>query len=666
VKFSELPSHLRIYLVASALAAGATWLGARHLHGREDTDLLLVLLLVAPFAGGVKVHLSVRWGRMTLGLALAYFTLLALGVPQAALVNVLTAIGGLALNRRHGPRRIGLQGVPLYQLCFNVSNHVLSVVAGGVVYHALGGQFGALQLRQAVLPVLASTVVYYLVNTVGTATAVAWSQRLSPRRVWWENFLWTGPGYLASASAAALVMLFYQQWGAGVLFLFPPFYLVAYSWRIHQERVESERRHMAQINEINESVIASLAMAMDAKDHNTCSHVRRVQEYSMAIARRLALPEAELQAVRIASILHDIGKVGIPEHILCKPDKLTGEEFDLIKQHVEIGAAILEPVPFPWPVVPIVRSHHERWDGNGYPQGLAGEEIPLGGRIVSLADVFDALTAARAYRGAMSREQAIALIRAQAGTQFDPRVVEALVEALPEVEERIRQIEAEVEASNGFGSPTLRLPHSIPIDGTVDPSEREALERAALAREEAFARSEVAELLTARPEKEAILALIGAKVEKLVPACAWALYVPTDTDEELEPIASAGMHPDLFRGLRIRKGEGATGWAAAHEETVINASAALDLARRLRPTELLELNTALAMPLVVDGLVVGVLTLYHSGYSFYQPHHVRLLSLIAEHAAPALDRALAAERNTYYTGRCAGVEPDDLLTYLRR
>jgi putative nucleotidyltransferase with HDIG domain len=390
---------------------------------------------------------------MTLGLALAYFTLLELGVPQAALANALAAIGGLALNRRHGPWRFGLRGVPTCQLLFNVANHILSAVAGGVVYTALGGKFGALRLHHDAAPVLVSAVVYYLVNTFGTAVAVAWSQRLSARRVWRENFLWTGPGYLASACAAALMILVYQSWGAGVLLLLPPFYLVSYSWRIHVEKLAAERRHLAQINQMNESVIASLAMAIDAKDQNTSSHVRRVQEYAMAIARRLGVCEEEYQAIRIGSLLHDIGKVGIPEPILCKPDRLTGEEFEIIKQHVEIGAAILEPVGFPWPVVPIVMSHHERWDGTGYPRGLRGEEIPLGGRIVALADVFDALTADRPYRDPLTREQAVAIIRAQSGAQFDPRIVDALIEVLPEVEERIREME---QGSGADGC------HSIP------------------------------------------------------------------------------------------------------------------------------------------------------------------------------------------------------------
>lgn len=617
-------------------------LATRTLHGGGDPALLVVLILLSPIAGGMKVHLTVRWGRMTLGFAVAYFTLLVLGIPQAALVNGLAAVGGLAINRSHGPRRFGLKGVPWYQLLFNIANHVLSVVVGGVVYWVLGGKFGSLNIEEAALPVLVSSGAYYLVNTLGTATAVGWSQQLSALSVWRENFTWTAPGYFASSSVAALLVLFFQEWGAGVLFLFPPFYLIYYSYRITMEKVRSDHQHIARLNEMNHAVITSLAMAIDAKDRYTCSHVNRVREYAVAIARQLNLSDDDLEAIRIAALLHDIGKLGIPEQILSKPDRLTAEEFEIVKTHVTLGAMILEPVRFPWPVVPIVLAHHERWDGTGYPKGLAGEEIPIGGRIVAIADVFDALTSARPYRTAMTKEEAIAFIRSQSGRQFDPKVVEALVAVLPAVEERLRQMELLDEAATSGQSETATDRAEIVRLPTLSPEPRiaaEVLERISRSGEETLALYELMDLITARPDTETMLELIAAKVGRFVPHSTCVIYLVTEEGEELETALATGLKKELFAGMRIRVGEGVSGWVAARNELVMNASAGLDVARRLKPFEPLELSATLSVPLMGEGQAIGVLSLYHTGYNVYRPRHLRLLSLIAEHAGPALERA---------------------------
>jgi putative nucleotidyltransferase with HDIG domain len=174
--------------------------------------------------------------------------------------------------------------------------------------------------------------------------------------------------------------------------------------------------------------IEALALAVEAKDLTTHDHLQRVQTYAVELGKKLHLDGDQLQALRTASILHDIGKLAVPEHIISKPGKLTAEEFEKMKVHPVVGAEILDQVQFPYDVVPIVRAHHERWNGTGYPYGLKGEEIPLGARILAVADCLDALSSDRQYRRALPLDAAMALIVAESGKGYEPRLVKILQE----------------------------------------------------------------------------------------------------------------------------------------------------------------------------------------------------------------------------------------------
>jgi putative nucleotidyltransferase with HDIG domain len=177
-------------------------------------------------------------------------------------------------------------------------------------------------------------------------------------------------------------------------------------------------------------IIAALATTIDAKDPYTRGHSERVAQYASGIARELGLEPCEVKTIHYAGLLHDIGKIGISERTLLKPDALDTEEWDVMKAHPIIGAMILEPIPHIQEIVPLVYHHHERYDGMGYPDGLAGEEIPLGARILAVADAFEAMTSRRPYRPALSHAQAIALLQDGIGKQWDAEVVEALLRSL--------------------------------------------------------------------------------------------------------------------------------------------------------------------------------------------------------------------------------------------
>ena len=195
------------------------------------------------------------------------------------------------------------------------------------------------------------------------------------------------------------------------------------SYRLYLGRLESEKNHAEEMANLHLRTIEALALAIEAKDHTTHDHLQRVQIYALELGKKMELNEDQLQALRAASILHDIGKLAVPEHIISKPGKLTAEEFEKMKIHPVVGAEILARVQFPYDVVPIVRAHHERWNGTGYPDGLKGEEIPIGARILSVVDCLDALASDRQYRRALPLDEAMAVIVAEAGKSYEPRIV---------------------------------------------------------------------------------------------------------------------------------------------------------------------------------------------------------------------------------------------------
>jgi putative nucleotidyltransferase with HDIG domain len=614
-------------IAAQAVAAGLAIAG----YGREpaagDWPLFLSLSVLGVVAGAFKIELCARWGRLTMAFAVTIFALLALGAGAALVVNALAAVGGLCFNQREGGRRFSLGAVPGHRLLFNVANYILCVGAAEVAFRLLGGRAAPLEIPRLALPVFGATVTYYLVNTGGVAAALGWSGGRSVFGVWRENFGWAVTGYLATACGAAGALYLYQRLAPGpaALFLLPPLFLVFQSYRVHVAKIRGEVAHVHAVNRLSQSIITSLALAIDAKDRTTHRHIHRVREYAVALAEALRVPAAELEAIKIAALLHDIGKLGIPERILCKPDKLTAEEFRVIQGHVDLGARILEPVEFPWPVIPIVLTHHERWDGLGYPRRLSGEAIPLGGRIVAVVDAFDALTSERPYRQALSRDAALELIRNEAGSQFDPQVVQTFEQVLPMVEARIRELEGLSDGRAGAG----RRPPATAAAATGGSPGAAALQGSTLAGFDPALRPPPG------ASQEEALAWLCRTLLAALPASTVCVYLER-ADGELRVTHSEGLLAERWAGMRVRPGEGAAGRAALRGEIVMNAPASMDLARRQRPGENLELSSALAVPIRAVGGCRGAAVLYHTGYEIYREEHASTAARLIERTAGAL------------------------------
>ena len=304
---------------------------------------------------------------------------------------------------------------------------------------------------------MVAALVFFFANTLPISVVIAMTEGKSSRKVWSECYFWSFPYYLVGAAAVGLVGIVNRAegWETSLLIL-PLIYWVYRSYRLYlgrleaeKERVEVEKRHVEQIASLNMRTIEALALAIEAKDHTTHTHLQRVRTYAVAVASQLNLPEGEIEALRAAALLHDIGKLAVPEQIINKPGRLTPEEFEKMKVHPLVGAEILERVAFPYPVAPIVRSHHERWDGTGYPEGLSGEQIPMGARILAAVDCLDALASHRQYRPALPLGEAMAKVKEKSGTWFDPQVVEILQSRYVELE-RIAQMSEDTNGLRGL------------------------------------------------------------------------------------------------------------------------------------------------------------------------------------------------------------------------
>jgi putative nucleotidyltransferase with HDIG domain len=459
--------------------------------------------------------------------------------------------------------------------------------------------------------------------------AVGFESGLSPVHVWRRHFLALSLGYFAAASVALCLILIVQQVGLlAVALILPVVVIFHLTLRASFGRLEDANRHVTQIDRLYRSTVETLAMAIDAKDDVTHSHVRRVQAYASALARELGVAdESSVKAIEAAALLHDTGKLAVPERILNKPGGLTAAEFEEMKRHVEIGANILSLVNFPYPVVPIVHCHHENWDGSGYPRGIAGTDIPIGARILSVVDCFDALTSDRPYRRRLSEEAAVAILLERRSRMYDPTVVDAFIRIyrnvplLPDVPEGQRDVLQQIARSlQGDPAPAANpggAAQAAPVNDAI------------------LAFVSLARLASGAVAMNDILALSTNLVQHLVPGVTGGWYLLSGRGERLAVVDAFGPAASVLRGATLRVGEKLTGWVAANRQVIVNSDAALDLGERAgRATP--ALDSCLAVPLEAGPELVGVLSLYAGGPNAFSDDHGRLVQMVAPHLAAAI------------------------------
>ncbi|MGD9715225.1 MAG: HD-GYP domain-containing protein, partial [Thermomicrobiales bacterium] len=392
--------------------------------------------------------------------------------------TVIVALDGLIISYWIAKRRR-----EVYRALFNMSAPAVSAWVAAHLFFFLSG-IEPLVLAPASLDrVLPSLVVfaatYFGLNSWLIAFAVSLEERVSPVAVWRGHFAWLSLNYFCGASMAVLLVVYTREIDLRFIGVIVPLLLVLYfTFKTSMDRVEDANRHVEKVNRLYLSTIETLAMAIDAKDQVTHGHIRRVQRYAVGLARELGVAdEALLKAIEAAALLHDMGKLAIPEHILNKPGRLTEAEFERMKAHASVGAEILSAIDFPYPVVPIVRHHHESWNGTGYPDGLSGTDIPIGARILSVVDCFDALTSDRPYRRRLSDSDAIAILMERRGSMYDPLVVDTF----QRVHEKLDAGEHAFLAGSFVGSKDARETETEGDEATIDSGNAVGAARAAAA-----------------------------------------------------------------------------------------------------------------------------------------------------------------------------------------
>ncbi len=544
--------------------------------------------------------------------------------PSVGAILVLLDAGVLCVRSQYSRRKLRWQ-----QVLFNLGASPLSI---WVAAQAVGirqpppTQAPDVTLNPAFIVTLSLfTVIYFLLNSCFVTIAVALESRTSPFEIWRKNFGGIFVNFAGGASIAAFLVVnadYAQVIDWTFIGVIVPLLLViylTYSWSTR--RIEAERQKNLELNRVFMSTIEALALAIDAKDQVTHGHIRRVQRYTMTLADSLGVKdERQIDALHAAALLHDTGKLAVPEYILNKPGPLTSSEFERMKVHAAVGADILKSIDFPYPVEPIVRHHHENWDGSGYPTGLKGQEIPLGARILSVVDCYDALTSDRPYRPRMARQQAEQVLRDRRGSMYDPWVVDEFLRIL----DRLEAEERGQEKDSRGGSNTVLSPTQLDVISATTAEEREFNE---LRRE-----------LPKAASISAAADVLFRHLRRVVPAACFALYVPREDTNELSVLVCSGTGASTIKELRIPVGERISGWAFAHKQAVLNSEATLDLGPVARSFAV-PLKYALAVP-IIDGPAVAVITLY--GSELFDKDHRRMLESAATLFIASISSSAAA------------------------
>jgi putative nucleotidyltransferase with HDIG domain len=595
-----------------------------------------------PYQWGVFAVLALVSGRLTVKVpgVKAFFAVseiftfccVLLFGPEAGAVTLALDAVVLGWHQRMG----------LLKTSFNLGALAFSVWLSGTLFFTWSGVeplFGhAAPTLTLIVPLALLAGSFYAINTGLIAGAIAAETGNHPFEIWRTHFAWLAPGYAASASVALLFVGTLQQVGltnelVPALVLVPPLFLVFYfTLRASFGRLEDARGHVATLNRLYLSTVETLATAIDAKDEVTHGHIRRVQAGATALAREMGIKDDQtLQAIEAAALLHDTGKIAVPEHILNKPGKLTPAEFEKMKLHAPIGAEILSSIEFPYPVVPIVRHHHENWDGTGYPDGLRGTQIPVGARILSVVDCFDALTSDRPYRRRMSDEDALRILIDRRGSMYDPTVVDTFIASYQRIMPPSEEAAHPVARALGGAREAIRQPAPDQEPAVVD----------APVSDEVLAVTSLARAVAGEASLTDVGALAWMMIRSFVPCSSMALFVNDDRQDAVMVRFAAGVHASALRQVRKSRGAGIAGWVSATRRGVLNADPALDLgsgAAAMSPA----LTTTLAVPLTHDGACVGVLALYATAANAFSEDQLRLLELLAPSFAASVACASGA------------------------
>ena len=640
-------TKMLILLLTLSAVAATVW-AVQHSSGHWLS--FAVFLTAILLTSGMKVILPQGEGTMSLNFPFLLLAILQLPPLQIILLAALS----VAVQCRVRVKKL----FTAVQIVFNIANSIVSSM-GALLAFAMLTQRGMVPAPALSLAAAA----YFLCNTIPVALAISWGKGEKPFSLWRAEFPWYLPFYLVGAVLAVVADRIASLYGAATsLLMIPAVYTVYRAYTAQIVRAKEREQHLKETEALHLRTIEGLAMAIEAKDQETHDHLFRVRNYVEVVGKALNLGKLEMNALHTAALLHDIGKLAVPEHIINKPGKLTSEEFDKMKIHPVVGADILERVKFPYPVVPIVRSHHEWWNGKGYPDGLKGTEIPIGARILTVVDCFDALTSDRPYRKGKSLDDAMALVRSLSGTQFDPKVVDIFQVHCVELERQIHRgapkefiplktevavwrgeapgagFEAQNSASEHKGETSQSDQGSLPVEAVTA-----SLNLIAAASQEAQTLFEMSQSLGSSLSLQETISVMASRLRRLIPFDCCALYLKVDNAVVLQHVDGEGAK--CFSAQPIPMGEGISGWVAQSGKAILNGNASVELSYHERGSQNESLRAALAMPLFdLKTEIFGVLTLYTTKADSFSRDHLRILQVMESKLSMSLQNAFSFNR----------------------
>ncbi len=632
---ARLTQRARVFILLSSLVGAAVVLFALINWRTSDPSRFIVYLVFGVVASNLRVKLPDIDGTMSVNFLFIIIGILELSLPETLVIGCASTLVQCLWNVRHAPR--------LHKVVFNVFSMMAPAIAlSYYVYVHMHGYGVPLRLMSA-------TCAYFFANTIPVAVVISLTEGKLFHKVWGECYFWSFPYYLIGAAIAGLVTSVNRFIGWQIsLLTIPVIYWIYRSYKLYLGRLEDEKKHVEQMADLHLRTIEALALAIEAKDHTTHDHLQRVRIYAMELAEDLELNPSQIAALRAAALLHDIGKLAVPEHIINKPGRLTPEEFEKVKIHPIVGAEILQRVKFPYPVAEIVRSHHEKWNGTGYPDGLKGEQIPIGARILSAVDCLDALASDRQYRRALPLDEAMEYVANLAGSEFDPAVIDVL---------KKRYVELEKLATSQCGcTETHKLSTDVKVERGVQPAagferasvqlysarEESFLGSIAAARQEAQAFFELSQDLGNSLSLDETLSVLSIRLRKLVPYNSIAVYVCRG--DHLAPQHVSGDNFRQLASLEIPVGHGLSGWVAQHRKPILNGNPSVEPSQSEDAAKFSSLQSALAVPLEGLSDVVAVLTLYHADQNAFTKDHLRILLAISSKIGLCIENALKYEQ----------------------
>lgn len=617
-EFLRLRGLARAYVTAVVLLGFATVAYSLHeiyLHplGRQWFILAALTLLTGSFT----VRVPSTNASLSVSETFVFASVLLFG-PAAGAITVLLECLIILFWMKPGSR-------PLHRVLFNTVAPAIAIWCSGTVFFSISAiqpySVTVTPLEALFLPLAVFTLLYFLLNSWLVAFALGFETGKSPFEIWSKNFTWLSVNYFSGASVAALLVTYTRRIDASTLVIIVPLLVVSYlTFRTAMGRVEDASVHLSELNRLYLSTIETLAMAIDAKDQVTHGHIRRVQQFATGLATAIGVrDETLLKAIEAAALLHDMGKLAVPEYILNKPGKLTPAEFEKMKLHASVGADILSAIDFPYPVVPIVRHHHENWDGSGYPSGIRGTDIPIGARILSVVDCFDALTSDRPYRPRLSDAEAIQILLDRRGSMYDPLVVDTFVRVHSAIAPQPSRGALPSQALNEIA--TARKASAFRTTTPV-------LEGIAASTDEMLTLYGLARALSDKAGNVEAADVIAQHIRRLIPCSMCVFYKYNAAIDELVAESAVGDGASFVRGLSIQLGQRLSGWVGANRQTIVNSDPILDFGDIAR-AHALGLKSCISTPLISADSLVGVLSLYSAEAGCFTDDHRRIIEVVA-------------------------------------